>query len=271
MYLSWDIGIKNLSYCILDYVDNKIIIIDWGVIDLLKYQNNTKLCNQSLKNKNICNKKASYYSGDNYYCKLHSKNIENLKEISKKTICCKCKKIATHHDINSDIFYCKTHCNLGVNNIPINQTAAKFMPLFSIGKLLYRELDNNELFSKVTNISIENQPSARAPKMKSIQMILYSYFVMKSHQGILKIDNINMISAKHKLKVYKNEYGEIDKSILTSKNKYTRNKKTAIFCTKKYLENEHDSKWLEYFDTHKKKDDLADAYLMGRYYLSQKK
>jgi hypothetical protein len=271
MYLSWDIGIKNLSYCILDYNEDKTIsIIDWGVIDLLKYQDPSKYCNQLLKSNGTCHKKASFYKDVNYYCKTHSKNNENLKELSKKMICCQCKKIASHQDISDNSFYCKTHCDSGSNVISISQNGAKFMPLFSIGKLLYKELDSKPLFSQVSNISLENQPSAKAPKMKSIQMILYSYFVMKSHEGVLKIDNINMISAKHKLRVYKNEYGDIDSSILKLTNKYTKNKKLAVFCTHKYLENEHDDKWRKFFNDHKKKDDLADAYLMGRYYISQK-
>ena len=60
---------------------------------------------------------------------------------------------------------------------------------YAVYEELYKELDSKPLFSQVSNISLENQPSAKAPKMKSIQMILYSYFVMKSHEGVLKIDN----------------------------------------------------------------------------------
>ena len=34
MYLSWDIGIKNLAFCFND-LRGKFKIIDWGVINLL--------------------------------------------------------------------------------------------------------------------------------------------------------------------------------------------------------------------------------------------
>ena len=33
--LSWDIGIKNLSYCILESIENsEIRIVNWGIINL---------------------------------------------------------------------------------------------------------------------------------------------------------------------------------------------------------------------------------------------
>ena len=34
LYLSWDIGIKNLAYCLVRYENNKIEIVDWEVINL---------------------------------------------------------------------------------------------------------------------------------------------------------------------------------------------------------------------------------------------
>ena len=43
-YLSWDIGIINLSYCLLEVKDEKINLINWENIDIfLKYKNNKKM------------------------------------------------------------------------------------------------------------------------------------------------------------------------------------------------------------------------------------
>ena len=33
-YISFDVGIKNLSYCIIDIIDDGFDIIDWNVITL---------------------------------------------------------------------------------------------------------------------------------------------------------------------------------------------------------------------------------------------
>ena len=63
-----------------------------------------------------------------------------------------------------------------------------------------RELDLNG----VTHVLIENQPALKNPVMKSIQMIIYTFFVM---DGVMKkessIETIHMVNARNKLKVYK--------------------------------------------------------------------
>ena len=59
-----------------------------------------------------------------------------------------------------------------------------------------------EKFSDVTydTVLIENQPCMKNPTMKSIQMILYSYFVMQSYLEGREI-HIKFVSASNKLKV----------------------------------------------------------------------
>ena len=32
--IGWDVGIKNLSYCVVEYKDYNYKIIDWNIIDL---------------------------------------------------------------------------------------------------------------------------------------------------------------------------------------------------------------------------------------------
>jgi len=49
--ISWDIGIINLSYCLIEYENEKANIIDWNIIDTVKTIK-CKLCN-----KNICKHK----------------------------------------------------------------------------------------------------------------------------------------------------------------------------------------------------------------------
>jgi len=105
-------------------------------------------------------------------------------------------------------------------------------------------------------------------------MILYSYFIMKSINKQIFINEIIMMSAKNKLKIYKDEYGKIDTSnIMKTKNKYLQRKKLAIETTTIYLNNEYmDTKWRLYFLENKyKKDDLSDSYLMTRFFIAKNK
>ena len=71
-YLSWDIGIKNLSYCFLENKNNNINIIDWDIINLSNQQ--IFFCHCQKKKGGICGKKASLFnlSDNKYYCKTHS-------------------------------------------------------------------------------------------------------------------------------------------------------------------------------------------------------
>ena len=188
MILSFDIGIKNLAYCILDKdEDNKLSIIKWDIIKLLE---------------------------DNEKC--------------------------------------------------------KGFPLDELTKRLYKQLNSHFYSYNITKVLLENQPVLKNPVMKSVQMIVFSFF---QYQAILlarEINTIKLVNASNKLKVGKT-FTEINNNedIIKIKSKYTRNKKFAIEYTYKILEDriENFETLIEYFKENKKRDDLADAFLQGMYYI----
>ena len=99
--------------------------------------------------------------------------------------------------------------------------------------------------------------------MKSVQMLLYSYFII---EGVCKdpiCSNVQMINARNKLKVYKGPEVECD-----FKDKYKKNKYLSVEYTKLMIL-EEDKKFIDLFTESKKKDDLADAYLQGIYYIDK--
>ena len=82
-YLAWDIGIKNLSYCMMD---KELNVLYWEVINITGEVKEEKFCIEIQKNKKVCNKKANYYNLDNgkFYCNKHSKDFsESLIDINK--------------------------------------------------------------------------------------------------------------------------------------------------------------------------------------------
>ena len=104
--------------------------------------------------------------------------------------------------------------------------------------------------------------------MKSIQMIIYTFFIMN---GVMNdnssIKEVHMINARNKLKVYKGAKIEFINEN-NKKNKYKINKYLKI----KYCENMIDKNCEEFkslFNESKKKDDLADCYLQGIYYIEK--
>lgn len=134
--------------------------------------------------------------------------------------------------------------------------------LHKLSQELFEKLDSMPTLVENDVVVIENQPCMRNPKMKTMQIMLYSYFVLKCN--VLKNMKcvINMMSANNKLKCYDGPKIELKTK---SKNKYTIRKKMAIEHCKHFIST--DIVMYDYFMEHSKKDDLADSYLQGLYYL----
>ena len=69
--LSFDVGIKNLAYCLINKTnDENFKIEDWGKINL---DDEKLICNCNLRNNKKCLKNANYYYEKNnvkiYLCK----------------------------------------------------------------------------------------------------------------------------------------------------------------------------------------------------------
>lgn len=214
--ISFDIGIKNLAYCVLSDNSN---IMDWKILNI----SCDELCEYISSKGTKCNSSGKYNINDLCICNSHSKLKLYLNE--------KKKKIKTKDTI------------------------------FNIGKKMISLLDQefeNLLYDLVL---IENQPSLKNPHMKSIQMVLYSYFLINSNA------RIEMVNASNKLKVYKGPpiLCPYEKN---KKNKYKINKFLSIQYTNCMIKNE-DNKYIELFNSSNKKDDLADSYLQGIYWINK--
>ena len=220
-YLSFDVGIKNLAYCVLSQDER---LKQWGIINL----NQNPICQVNLRKK--CEKQATYKVKDSdiEYCCTSHKGKFNKKQL---------KKLNSNYD------------------------------LFEISKNCIESLQKLDL-STIKTVLIENQPALKNPTMKSIQMIIYTFFIMN---GVMNdnssIKEVHMINARNKLKVYKGPKVECPYEE-NKKNKYKINKFLAI----KYCENMIDKDCEEMkiiFNESKKKDDLADCYLQGVYYIDK--
>lgn len=255
MYLAWDVGVKNLAYC---FADKNGKVEKWNIINL----SNKKeyICNSEFKNGKKCTCKGVVYDKDTmkFYCKRHSP-ASGTKKLYE---CLSCPKKATKICLQTDKFYCGKCIPKDTNNdfddLMINKNVAK-TSLNKLGLSLVRRLDEHPEFLTADTIDIENQPSLKNPTMKSVQMILYSYFLIKNQQLGRKV-SLNLVSARNKLKFsIENDAIKETKKI---KDNYKRNKKLAIDFTRYFLDGDE---WLNFFEKHSKKDDLADCFLMIRY------
>jgi len=105
-------------------------------------------------------------------------------------------------------------------------------------------------------VVLEKQPS-RNPKMRVVENTIDVFFTML---GVTKVIHY---SAKHKL-------GSIGKTIKGQKN-YTMRKRYGMFMCVSFLKKttETNQDFLTYYESHKKKDDLADCLLQCISYLNK--
>lgn len=109
-------------------------------------------------------------------------------------------------------------------------------------------------------VLIENQPARLNGAMKSIQMALYNYFMLRRHwEG--KVSAVHLIHASLKL----HNHGEFAENLRKHAPAYSKpyqvNKWLAVQICKHYIA--HDAHIKEYFERHKKCDDLADSVLQA--------
>ena len=129
-----------------------------------------------------------------------------------------------------------------------------------------------ERFSEQTFdiVLIENQPCMKNPTMKSIQMIVYTFFMMQSHLEGREID-VKFVSASNKLKV--KHKCDVSAIVANTKNKYTVNKKVVVEYARNYLNltntgiGQGNGHWINLFEKEKKKDDWADALCQAIHYI----
>jgi hypothetical protein len=304
---SFDIGIKNLAVCILKLEEEsqKIKIIQWNVFNLLEKEKvNQGVVSQcmfsSKKTKKglyvNCKKDATYSKGELLYCKKHADipkditskiinrakldvlyqlsekyNISIDKTKNKKEIIAQ----LTHY-INNEIFKEITPNDEETKEKIVGNS--NHVNLIDIGISIKNVLDQHVNSDEIDIILIENQISPIANRMKSIQCMVSQYFIMKGKHTIY------FVSSSNKLKLFtgssSSSIEDSDKSVEKKESQvtsYSNRKKMGITITKTILSdglspyyNAENNHLLNWFASHKKKDDLADSYLQGLWYIKTK-
>lgn len=285
--LSIDVGIKNLALCLLS--PEKEILL-WDVLNVAR--EDTPTTDTSVTTPptpatkcTFCKNKAKYRKGETHFCLRHAKEsafhlpTKDLMpaKLEKKTMFDLKQLIETYSLDATPLEKTKKRKAdyLGVitanlldtlgedesssssSSSPSKKVKASEMSLVEIARIMTHKLDRlleNHL-AEIGAVIIENQISPIATRMTSIQGMLTQYFIMKK-----PTQAIHYISAKNKLKEF-----DVDKDC------YADRKKSGIEICRTQLADPAlcNIRWHGYFLTHKKKDDLADCYLQGMWYLGQ--
>ena len=291
--MSFDIGIKNMAYCIIS-VDSDIKILDWRVIDISKNDERegemvVEIC--SCKNKTtLCKKKAKYTKNGVFYCDKHAKvsaefivpekrltstKLKNNKLVELEKIVEEFsipesttpdKKLTKKELLEKIELFFDTKLLKKIEDVIAVKT--QHINLIELGRNMTKILDKSPGLNDVTHIIIENQISTLANRMKTIQGMLAQYFIMKFGDKI----HIEFVSSANKLKCFPK-----DKDT-ENVNNYKKHKTDAVYYTKEILSknvlinsccpNEGET-WTDSLVS-KKKDDLCDSFLQGVWYLKKK-
>jgi hypothetical protein len=144
--------------------------------------------------------------------------------------------------------------------------SAASVDLITIGRNMHRRFDAlPHIASGIDVVIIENQLSTLATRMKTLQGMITQYFIMRG------VPDIRFISATNKLKLFSKGLGgggggeEGGEEI---KDGYADRKKHSIEITRSLL-SAHAATTTNAmkFEKHKKKDDLADCFLQGMWWL----
>lgn len=304
--ISFDVGIKNMAYCIFDISNNTVQITDWKVLSLMEQEYPRKICSFTPLDKKPpktkpCRHLAKYHTstGEYFLCDKHAKLVtkQPAKWLFPEPRFRNVKKMKI-----DELITMATH-ELGISNLPVKKpeivkrieehlethclksavkktAKAGEADIISLGqnmKKVFQEVLPND----IDFVLIENQISPLANRMKTIQGMLAQFFIMKYDKiGIEFISSANklkMFSIPKDKKVEKIENKETKETKETKEEKdktqsqvYKSHKKDGIFYCNQVLEkNAHLQKemWIEC--EQKKKDDLADCFLQGIWWIKR--
>jgi hypothetical protein len=295
--LSFDVGIKNMAYCMID-ISNSFSIKNWGVLTMMEKQAPPPTCSclKILKSKRAlpkpCAKPAKYEKNGGYYCETHVQDcsgfilptkerthaylqkqpLESLVAIGKSHHLFsqeipKTKKVAVE---TLDNFY-KERC---FNALVLKKAKhADEIDLICIGKTMKTILNDVSGIDHTTHVVIENQISPIANRMKTIQGMLAQYFIMKNSDT-----HIEFVSSIHKLNQFKDISGVVLSTLCKKegdngdKSSYRDHKRDGVDYTQQLLNaNPEFQEQKPLFLESKKKDDLADSFLQGLWYAKHNK
>lgn len=297
--LSIDVGIKNLAYCLMETRSTSITQEGPYAQDFLIHQwDAVSLC-APVATCAICAKKAKYTSADGVdsWCGTHAKGspykilpiaikLNKLKSMKVD----KLELLAAEQGITiepSKASAAEKKAAIVATLLaaflrPAATVSANDMDPVSLGVALVQrfDIDFPTPATAFDQVIIENQIGPIANRMKTLQGMLALYFIMRGQP------NIKCVSSSNKLKEFTpqapaeapetvleaSSQAQEAQEALSAKSTYSDRKKASVTITQTLLlgDPQQHKAQVTFFATHAKKDDLADCFLQGLWYLRRK-
>lgn len=247
--ISFDVGLRNLSYCILEGTSRSDLkITGWDLIDVMAEMGglDKPLCHK-------CKKPACWVKGDGqvYSCTRHRNQNggvlrkTDLNKKSKEELFTLAKSHGVHGSLKKELvdgLYKILSADVWKRCVKSAKQGSVVDLAPAISQSLLSRLT---LWKNADLVVFEQQPDKR---MLCVQGMLHMWFVTQGFKckGVSAIHKLtNTVTLEDSTKTYKGR------------------KKTGIVHTLELAPKE----WIPFFMKHPKKDDLGDAFLGGLYVL----
>jgi hypothetical protein len=265
--LAFDIGIRNLAWCVMEKQTDSsgCTILGWDNYDLLAGQS-ASTASESALNCASCSSKATYETRGGTYCVRHCPlDRPAFRDLSGNLL----KKLPAARQLQ-EILKAK-----GVQKVPKSKgdLLKKISELYAIPilkqkkkKAIDTELtvlhdgirrfvtQNKGLFKSCKTILLENQPVLKNPTMKSVQILLFATL-----RDILEPD------LSKSPPVLKLVHAKVKVAATTGDEGYSERKAGSEKRVNDFLQTnkvQHAQRWRNHLAKYTKKNDLTDAFCM---------
>lgn len=289
--LAWDVGIRNLAGCLLEWdaTSDSWSPAWWDVLDLRECEEGIHCCGQQRVQGSLSPCKAmpdwEYTVPDTGLrmtaCSRHKRLLVQAQQKApalpdpveappaqgETQTCRTCGKRARWR-FQAHTF-CATHAKKAKKDeekartiVRIGEKATGHKGTDQWKERLWRKLDALDFWLRAEEVFIENQPALRNPTMKSIAETLYCFFMCR---GLIDrevtgsaIERVRFISPVSK----QDGYEKSDEAKENDRTRYKEAKKFSITKARELLQKVCPEA-LRHLNDHPKKDDLCDALLLA--------
>lgn len=179
--LAFDIGIRNLAWCLMDRTETSWVIHGWNNYDLLTGESSQDAKNRGKHICHQCGKKAKYQSAGHMTCVKHcppgKPALHDLSGtlLTKVPACKVLKKMLRLPSKQKTRAGYLSHLEEKFSLPILSLKSTKAEDILSIHISIQKFVDEHRaIFQSATHIFLENQPAYKNPTMKSVQILLFA-------------------------------------------------------------------------------------------------
>jgi hypothetical protein len=264
--IAFDIGIKNLAWCVTKVWEGQVWIQGWWNFNLLEGKETEDVARPQAKCK-MCSAAQKYTSALGQTCGKHIPSTHPLLKDASGVVFSKIPTMTvlrsaltekgvrplpkTKEDVLAKIneFY-----SLPIKKVKVPHAAAIDVSVMHDAIRNFVQTQLKPFFRELGEVRLENQPVLKNPVMKTIQILLFATLRDAIYEDCSKVPGFKLVHAGTKVKG--KETG--DKGYKARKDGSEKRALEALQSTKV----NDTARWKPFFERHKKRSDLADALCM---------